>query len=224
MARPSEPLLAWLRDLIQKRGLNTAAVAERAKLPRPRVRQLLAGTEPMLVDELMKLSEALEISPTDMGLPGGAEFAEDAVAEGVDVVPEPPTDDTTVTIDPYGNHPEQMFRTAFALGCDFFFLVEADLLADSGVPGHVLKQYEGRDLPVKLDAAYHSYNDPRYSPLGIRLTLSFDQLYECTFPWTCVRQFVMFPAAPDALPEEPPEPDSDEDEAPRSVPHLRLVT
>lgn len=224
MARPSEPLLAWLRDLIQRRGLNTAAVAERAKLPRARVRKLLAGAEPMMVDELMQLSEALEISPTDMGLPGGTPIEDptDTTAEGVEVPPEVPSD--ALRIDPFGNHPEQMFRAAFALGCDFFFLCAADQLAESGVPGHVLAQYESRDLPIKLDAAYHSYNDPRYLEHAILLTLSFDQLYECTFPWEAVKQFVMFPAAPE-LPTQPTPPTPDaEEESPRAVPHLRLVT
>lgn len=225
MARPSDALLAWLRDLIQQRGLNTAAVAERAGLPRARVRKLLAGSEAMLVDELMKLSEALEISPADMGLPDSSELpsGEDAVAEGLATVPETPEDDDdALGLDPFGNHPEQMFRTAFALGCDFFFLAEVAQLEDSGVPGHVLKQYDGQELPIKLDAAYHSYNEPRYHSESITLTLSFDQLYECTFPYSSVKRFVLFPV-PFEAPTQP-EPPSEEPEDRSSVPHLRLVT
>ena len=220
MSRPSEPLLSWLRELIRKRGLNTAAVADRAKLPRARVRQLLAGTEPMLVDELMRLSEALSIAPSDMGLPDPGE--DGPVGPPLPLPPEPPD-----PFDAFGNHPEQIFRMAFGLGIDFFFLCDAAELGDSGVPGHVLNQYKGRELPIKLDAAYHSYNDPRYSPLGLTLTLSFDQLYECTFPWKAVKQFILFPLAPVAPAEPDPEggdDDSDEDEPPsKGVPHLRLV-
>lgn len=224
MGRPSDALLAWLRDLIQQRGLNTAAVAERAGIPRARMRKLLAGTESMLVDELMKLSEALEISPADMGLPDGTDLSngEDGVAEGLGSAPDAPSE-APLGLDPFGNHPEQMFRAAFALGCDFFFLSDASELEDSGVPGHVLAQYAGRELPIKLDAAYHSYNDPRYHDHGITLTLSFDQLYECTFPWAAIKQFVLFPAPPEEVAD--PEPPTDgSDEPASSVPHLRLVT
>jgi len=218
---PSEPLLTWLRDLIKRKGLNTAAVAERAHLPRSRVRKLLAGSEPMLVDELMQLSSALEIDPSDMGLaeaPGESTGQEPAptpapaVAEAAD----------TPIVDAFGNHPEQLFRVAFGLGVDFFFLSEAQQLEDSGVPGSVLSQYEGREIPIKLDAAYHSYNNPRYTDHGITLTLSFDQLYECTFPWSAVKQFILFPATPDVPPD--PEPEGEDSTEEKGVPHLRLVT
>jgi len=211
---PSEPLLSWLRDLIQRKGLNTAAVAERAHLPRARVRKLLAGTEPMLVDELMKLSNALEIDPADMGLA-------DVPAE-VPAPAEKPAEVEVPTVDPFGNHPEQMFKIAFGLGVDFFFLSEARQLEDSGVPATVLQQYEGREIPIKLDAAYHSYNNPRYSDHGITLTLSFDQLYECSFPWTAIKQFILFPVTPDEASDD----DAPDDDEPPSdgIPHLRLVT
>ena len=115
-----------------------------------------------------------------------------------------------------------MFRTAFALGCDFFFLAEAAQLEDSGVPGHVLKQYDGQELPIKLDAAYHSYNEPRYHSESITLTLSFDQLYECTFPYSSVKRFVLFPVPFEAPTQPEPPPEEPEDRS--SVPHLRLVT
>jgi transcriptional regulator with XRE-family HTH domain len=216
--RPSEQLLVWLRELIQRKGLNTAAVAEKAGLPRARVRKLLGGAEPMLVDELMQLSGALDITPGDMGL---AQL--DDAPEG-DVAPSSlaEAEADPVKVDPFGNHPEQMFRVAFGLGVDFFFLTDVAQLADSGVPQPVLAQYEGGELPIKLDAAYHSYNDPRYSEHGITLTLSFDQLYECTFPWSAVKQFILFPAEPvqPAAPEPEPEPEG----TGGGVPHLRLVT
>ncbi len=229
MARPSDALLAWLRDLIKERGLNTAAVAERAGLPRGRVRKLLAGSEPMLVDELMRLSEALEISPADMGLPDGAGQlldGEDVVADGLTAAPTGGggggEEEEPLGLDPFGNHPEQMFRAAFALGCDFFFLADVSELEDSGVPGHVLAQYEGQELPIKLDAAYHSYNEPRYHDDRIHLTLSFDQLYECTFPYASIKRFVLFPVPPEVV--VPPDPPADDVEELPFVPHLRLVT
>lgn len=217
-SRPSDQLLTWLRELIQKKGLNTAALAERAGLPRARVRKLLAGAEPMLVDELMQLSGALDIKPGDMGLAQLDDVADDAV-EGPEPLEAPAAE---VKVDPFGNHPEQMFRVAFGLGVDFFFLCDVAQLEGSGVPEPVLQQYANGELPIKLDAAYHSYNAPRFGEHGITLTLSFDQLYECSFPWSAIRQFILFPAEPvqPETPDEAPEPT----EPTKGAPFLRLVT
>lgn len=217
-SRPSDQLLSWLRELIQKKGLNTAAVAERAGLPRARVRKLLGGAEPMLVDELMQLSGALDIKPGDMGL---AQLDDEGGGDAT--APEPMADaDSAVRVDPFGNHPEQMFRVAFGLGVDFFFLCDVAQLEGSGVPEPVIAQYTGGELPIKLDAAYHSYNDPRFGEHGITLTLSFDQLYECTFPWGAIRQFILFPAEPQTPAEVEPTPEPEPE--PKGPPHLRLVT
>lgn len=216
-ARPSDPVLAWLRQLIEKRGINTAALAERCQIPRARMRKLLVGAEPMLVDELLRVSTALELSPADMGLPEAAGEPPEAAPTDPAPPPEGPR------VDPWGNHPEQLFRVAFGLGCDFFFLAAADQLDDSGVPGQTLAQYRGRELPIKLDAAYHGYNNPRFDDGGITLTLSFDQLYDCRFPWTSIRQFILYPAPPE--PGAKPEPtDEAPDEGAKGRPHLRLVT
>lgn len=124
------------------------------------------------------------------------------------------------SLDPLGNQPSQLFQVAFTLGVDFLFLASADALANSGVPKSVLSKYIGRDLPIKLDAAYHPYNNPRYDESSITLTLSFDVLHECTFPWTSIRQVVFFPAAPSPVEDEP-----EEEEPPQKPgkPFLRLV-
>jgi hypothetical protein len=130
-------------------------------------------------------------------------------------------DDEFDTLDPYGNHPEQLFRAAFALGIDFMFVVATDNLEDSGVPKSTLEQYSGRELPIKLDAAFHVHNNPSYNDVGVSLTLSFDALYTCSFPWSVFRQFIFFPVIPDAIEEE------EEEEAPdpnSGRPKLRLVT
>lgn len=221
MGRPSEPLLRWLRQLLQQRKLTAPGLAEQAGIERARVRQILAGSDPMTVDELLQISKALSLSPADLGLAGG---------EPSDVMPpvvdEPaPLDDeilgTPLALDPLGNHPRQLFEVAFALGCDFLFLIQTKDLVDSGVPKAVLDRYGDRDLPIKLDAAYHGYNNPRYDDAGIALTLSFDSLYECRFPWTSIHQFVFYPAPPAPPPPEEPE----EEEPPKKPgrPFLRLV-
>lgn len=214
MSRPSEPLLAWLRETLKDRGMNTATLARSASLERSRVRKILGGSEPMTVDELMQISQALDLDPADLAQ---GEFPEgEATAPAVEELPAPPEGPD---VDPFGNQPEQLFRIAFGLGCTFYFLTDPAQLAESGVPANVLEQYKGGQLPIKLEAAYHQYNEPRYGDDGITLTLSFDALYDCHFPWTCIQQFVLFPDPPELAPEPT------DDEAPSDgVPFLRLVT
>lgn len=206
MSETSEPLLRLLRQLMKSRGLNTAALADAADQDRSRLRKVLAGTEPMLVDELLAVGQALDLSPADLGLPTPEDFDTPP--------PAPPRDDEDdIGVDAWGNHPEQLFRVGFELGCDFMFIARTAELADSGVPRSTLDQFAERDLPIKLDAAYHRYNQPRYEPDGIVLTLSFDSLYDCQFPWSAIKQVIFFP--------EPPV-DDEPDEEERPV--LRLVT
>ena len=217
MPRPSEPMLAWLRKLVEGRGLNTAQVATKVGLPRARVRKILVGAEPMLVDELVQISNALEIKPADMGMPGQLEESPElTVAPDPDALPAA----TTPAVDPWGNHPEQLFRVGFALGCDFFFLAKADELTGCGVPAHVLAQYRGGEMPIRLDAQYHSHNAPTYDDTAVTIQLSFDTVYACRFPWTAIRQVIFFPAMPDPVTLDPPS----EDEPTPPKPHLRLVT
>lgn len=217
MARPSDGLLAWLRRLIETKQTSVAHVAAKTGLDRAHLRKVLQGAEPMTLDELLVVSQALEIQPTDFGLPAGTDVAE-----------APPPAPPPAIADPWGNQPEQLFRTAFALGCDFYFTADTSLLADSGVPAAVLAKHP-RELGLKMDAAYHQYNEPVYGPTGITLTLSFDALYTCTFPWRAIRQVVFWPAAPEAAPAPPPDPPEapEPPEAPappKKGGHLRLVT
>lgn len=224
MARPSDPLLRWLRGLLAERKLSAPALAEKASLERNRVRQILAGHDAMTVDELLQISKALSLSPTDFGLAGVpdglAEVPDGPKLAEVDEpdVPEPPQD--SVVVDPLGNHTRALFEMAFALQCDFLILVETAQLDGSGVPVDVLRRYKDRELPIKLDAAYHAYNAPRYEDTAVTLTLSFDALYECRFPWTSVKQVVFYPAPPPPPKEEPAPPPA---AAKKGKPFLRLV-
>ncbi len=239
MTRPSAPLLEWLRDMLKQKGLNTAHVADASGLSRSRVRKILAGTEDMTVDELMLLSDSLQLDPSDLTAATAAQLPSDPEASA-DTTPSDaadaaetitpvhgaesvsaPTEPELPAVDPWGNQPEQLFKIAFALGCDFFFLADTKALEGSGVPDAVIDQYRGRELPIKLDAAYHKYNEPKYSDDSIQLTLSFDKLYDCTFKWSAIRQLVLFPIPP----EETAEGDDPDPDPPSSgVPHLRLVT
>lgn len=214
MSRPSEPMLAFLRKLVDGRGLTAATLAAKTGVPRARMRKILVGAEPMTLDEFAGITGALELGPADVGLADGSVPAEPAGDADPDALPASPAP----VVDPWGNHPEQLFRVAFALGVDFLFVARADELGDSGVPKHVLAEHRGRGLAIKLDAAYHSYNAPRYDDEGVTLTLSFDALYDCTFPWTAVEQFVFFPAPAEARKEAEPAAKVE-----RGKPKLRLV-
>ncbi|MEZ4239076.1 MAG: hypothetical protein R3F59_23575 [Myxococcota bacterium] len=102
---------------------------------------------------------------------------------------------------------------AFALGCDFHFSADPAELEGSGVPQAVIERFAGRGLPIEMNAQYHDKNNPRYDEGGITLTLSFDALYDCRFPWSSVRHVLFLPLYEPRAPEE---------EKP-SRPHLRLV-
>lgn len=194
-----------------------ANLAKQCELPRPQVRKILSGKEAMTLDQLILFSDALGLSQEDLALsnlpsPASMDLASLQTPQQLEGGPQ---------VDPWGNQPEQLFRVAFSLGCNFFFLTRTELLVDSGVPESVLERYTDNPLPIKLDAAYHTHNKPRYEKTGVRLTLSFDTLYECFFPWPSIIQVVFFPATPSD--EEHDEP-SKEKPKPKGPPHLRLVT
>ena len=99
------------------------------------------------------------------------------------------------------------------------FITKIDALGSSGVPAAVLAQYKNGVLPIRLDAAYHRYNAPRYDDGGVTLTLSFDALYDCRFPYLAFQQVVFFPEPATAQPTPEPEPPAPDD----ARPTLRLV-
>lgn len=234
-ARPSEPLLALLREVAKKQGLNTAALAARIGCDRAHLKQVLSGREPLTVDELIALAQVLELGPEQLGgVPIGSDTAATEAEGGEPEAPEEApalgvlpdrgidagADPIGAAADPYGNQPAQALRLGLALGCDVHLLLDASLVQDSGVPRHVLAQFKER-LPLKLDAAYHKHHDVRFLPDQVRMVLSFDALYTCHFPWAAILQVTLFP-----LPPELPEPEEVPVEEPESTVrrgHLRLV-
>ncbi len=210
MPAPSEPLLKVLRDALVKRGRTVADLASESAIDRTRLRRVLKGTEPLTVDELIALSNALQLEASEVAGASMMEAMENAALAVAPAVVPP----SGPAVDPWGNHVEQLFRVGFGLGCDFFFLADVAQLDDSGVPEPVRARYRGKELPIKLDAAYHRYNEPTYAEGAITITLSFDTLRACTFPWSAVRQVVFFPAAVEAATEPV---------RPAGKPFLRLV-
>ena len=224
MSRPSDPLLRWLRDMLDKRDLTVGALSTRTGIGRSRLRKVLSGGESMNVDELLTISQALELDPSELGL-GTPEGSEVPGSESLALADERPVEETRSSpqVDPWGNHARQLLEVAFGLGCDFFFFSDVTQLTDSGIPAAVLKKYDGGRLPLKLDAAYHEYNRPRYSETHLTLDLSFDAVYTCHFPWDSIKQVVFYPPPPsETMGTDDDSDDDNEPPSPRS--HLRLVT
>lgn len=223
--RLSAPLLRLLRDVAQKKGKNTAALAHATGIDRARLKHLLAGGEPITVDEFLQVAQVLEISAADMGLNPNLVPEDDEDDGVVDLqIPQlravgrrerPPT---AFIPEPYGNHAEQIIRLGFALGCDIFFITDVKQLDDSGIPRAVLGRYP-ESLPIRLDAAFHRHNDPQFLPEGLQVNLSFDSIYTVTLPWAAFRQITFFPLPPtddDEPKEEKPKPKA-------KGSHLRLI-
>lgn len=215
--RPSEPLLTFLRDTIRRKGYSTAELAERCGIERGALKRRLGGAEPLTVDDLVVLSNALELTPGEVGMGASAPEAEVLPLPGNNLVPAP---------DPLGNLAEQVMRLGFSLGVDLFVVFDSKQLGQSGVPKTVLTRFSD-SLPIRLEAKYHRHNKPAFEADHFECTLSFDALYTCSFPWTAFKQvtFTMPTEAPAPAPT-PPEPPAPEPEPPGReprAPFLRVV-
>ncbi|MCB9663171.1 MAG: hypothetical protein H6732_03590 [Alphaproteobacteria bacterium] len=205
MSHPTEPLLRWLRQQIDARGHTTASLAALLSRSRAEVRKLLTGQTPMLVEDLLALGEALELDASSLGVP--AELPE------LPDLPEPAS---------FANQTEALFRVGFDVAVDFLFLADTTKLDDWGGPDEVLEAYRDRELPIRLDAAYHRHMAPSFTPEGVEISLSFDRLYRCRFPWSAILRVVFVPDA-DQPAEVGAEPEPELAPSARA-PHLRLVT
>lgn len=199
--------------------MNVAALAEKVGEKRSLVKRVLAGKEPLTVDQLMAWTQALGLSMEELAqVPSG--MVEIPEGDGEIVAPTLADADAedAVMLSPYGLHAEQGIKMAFAMGVDFAFVSESAQLKESGVPPQVLARFPERML-IRLDAAYHKYNAPQYDDHGLTLTLSFDTIYTCVFPWSSVLQVTLYCEPPD--PQEPVSPEPEPEETAR--PTLRLV-
>lgn len=202
--RPSEPLLQFLRDVIRKKGLTTADLAARLEMERGALKKALGGHEPLLVDDFIRLAQILELDPTRV--------------QDLQVVPDDslPSEEDWAP-DPTGNLAEQTLKLGFALGVDLFLIFNLDETEESGVPDSVRGRFKAQGfLPIKLDAAYHRHNRPRFEEDGFYCVLSFDRLYDCFFPWHAFKEVRFLLPEEEAAPPVPPPPKP-------GVPHLRLV-
>lgn len=211
-SRPSDPLLAFLRDAIRKKGLNTAELAARTGIDRARLKHRLSGADDLTVDDLIALSKALELTPAELGLAGveGADTPMDA-ADVPQVAPPPGPD-------PFGNVPRQVIELGFELGVDLFLVLDTAQLAGSGIPRKVLEE-QREQLRLRMEARWFPQNKARFLEEAMVCMLSFDALYECTLPWSAFRSVTFL------LPTEAPPPPRPEPPAPSrpAAPFLRVV-
>lgn len=212
MPASTAPILKLVRRVMGERGLTVPALAERAGVDRARLRRALSDQEPITLLDFLAIAEVLELHPEAYA--AAPELSDTPPADAPQAEPKltalgrndrAPRAEAQV-FEPWGGHAEQLVKAAFALGCDFLFTTKIDALGSSGVPAAVLAQYKNGILPIRLDAAYHRYNAPRYDDSGVTLTLSFDALYDCRFPYVAFQQVIFFPEAATAAPapESPP--------------------
>ena len=228
-ARPSDPLLEMLRKVAKQKKLNTAALAQACEVPRTRMKHVLSGSEPMTVDELILLSQVLELDPTGMA---AAAEEEEAAAKAAEAAGEAAPalrsldrrESPAFVLDPLGNHAWQILQVGLSLGIDMFLVLDSTRIEGSGIPRTVTSRYPER-LPLTLDAAYHRHHQATYLPEGLQVRLSFDSLYTCVLPWDAFISIHLSPLAPDPIAPEPePDPPATDDtpDKPRRG-HLRLV-
>jgi len=188
-------------------GLNSAALAERMGVDRKALRRSLSGKAAMSLQDFIAAMHALDVDPSDLSWPTSEEAlgSKKSLAEASEAL----------TVDPFGLQGEQAFRLGFALGVDFLFVAKTSLLKESGIPDTVLSQWPD-EIVLKLDAAYHRHNEPRFSPKGVGLKLSFDSLCDCFLPWSAIQKVVFHLESPEPEQEEEPDP-------PSRGPGLRLV-
>ena len=63
---PSSKIVGWMRDTLEKKGMNTAALAHAVGERRAVVRKVLAGHAPLTVDQLVTWTQALELDVSDL--------------------------------------------------------------------------------------------------------------------------------------------------------------
>ena len=206
--------------------VGPAELAGMGLLPAPEVAAQLASDradEPEDSDDGTGAdAEEAESEPAKLTALGPATLEPDLDESGVMLQSVGRTDRAPAfSIDPYGNHAQQALQLGFALGCDMFVVFDTSLILESGVPRASLERYS-KTLPIRLDAAYHRHYAPKYLPQGVQLTLSFDALHTCLFPWAAIQQVTLFPLPPSDDEPESEEVSSDDSGGIRRG-HLRLI-
>ena len=200
---PTEKIRNILIQLMQKKSITTAEMAKKIEIDRKTLKRMLGGAEAMSVDVLLKLSEELQLQPEDLKgledlgnsdstskakekkefLEDKAHFLQRSDIENSDVG----------NLDLWEkNQARALITIGFEQALYFTFLANTEKLHNSGLPEYILQKFS-RHVPIQLDPQYHVYNKPDFQTKGLMLTLSFDALYTCFFPWDSISQVVFHP-------------------------------
>ena len=104
---PSEQLTRFIRETAAKRGLNTAALANEAGVPRSELKHVLAGGAELTVDMLVALAGALALGPEELALLNAEDAADDEPSPTAPVIAPTKELGGVPNVNPYGNHAEQ---------------------------------------------------------------------------------------------------------------------
>lgn len=189
MSNPSSQILDLLLDMMKKKNLNTASLSQKSGIDKKTLKRIFNDKEELTVNQLMKLSAALDLQETDfLQIP---ESSDDTMTSQDSAMLKSSESSTDWTPNPMGIQAEQIIRLGFALGVDILFTAETKYLENSQVPESILKKFDPK-MPIRLDAAYHHHYRPNYFDDGIEIRLSFDALYTCFFPWNSIDQVTCF--------------------------------
>ena len=189
MSNPSSQILDLLLDMMKKKNLNTASLSQKSGIDKKTLKRIFNDKEELTVNQLMKLSAALDLQETDfLQIP---ESSDDTMTSQDSAMLKSSESSTDWTPNPMGIQAEQIIRLGFALGVDILFTAETKYLENSQVPESILKKFDPK-MPIRLDAAYHHHYRPNYFDDGIEIRLSFDALYTCFFPWHSIDQVTCF--------------------------------
>ena len=210
MASHIKVFLAQIRKILKQKGWNTAQLAVALKIDRRRMRNLLAGKEPMTMEMFFTIVEEMKLTPEELGFAGMdtalLEEAPAPVIEGGDDV-----------LSDESNQVVELFKLGFKLGVDMYFVADTKKIKGAGIPSTVLSRFP-TSIPIKLDAAYHLFNKPVYHEDGLQLELSFEGIATCFFPWDSVLQVSFTPEHFEPAPK-PKKPDPEKLRGPA----LRLI-
>ena len=190
----TEKIRSLLVQLMQKKSISTTQMAQQLGMERKKLKRILGGREVMSVDILLQISEKLDLKPEDLS--------------GIEEMSASKSNTTHKTNRKQGlqdiassrskeklweqNQARALIEIGFEQALFFTFLAHTDQLKDSGLPDYILQKF-ARHVPIQLDPLYHVHNKPDFQRKGLLLTLSFDALYTCFFPWESIVQVVFQP-------------------------------
>ena len=192
MRKPSQMILEGILSMMQSKGMTTQSLANALRISKKELKRILAGKSPLTVDLLSELGVILELQDSDLQQFMGASLSEEINLEPQDTIGlHTVEEEEDWSPNPVGNHPMQLIKLGFAIGCDMFLVMVTEHLEHSGIPEQVLRQFQDR-LPIRLDSAFFHHYKPEFFDDYIEIRLSFDAVYTCYIPWHALEQVTFY--------------------------------